>query len=655
MGKYLRFLSAGGEMGSRIREADWSDSPFGPPQGWPQSLRSTLGICLRSSIPTCIYWGEELRLLYNDAWSFIPGPRHPAALGKPAREVWPDIWHIIEPQFQSVYDSREGFSTTEQLLEMQRFGHVEETYWDYSFTPIIGEDGDIVGILNQGQEVTQDVLQRRRAEMLLALDRAVRPLTAADEILDSALGLLATGIPAERIGYGEIDTEADTISVARCWTDGSMAHVSGTHPLAFFGSELGGQARTGEVVRIDDMESDPATAEPGVRERFRAIGLRSGLVVPAAGRAGTKAAIFAHASQPRSWHDHHVELLQAFGKRVREALFRARMETELQDSERRFRLIFEQAHDIIFTATIDQRITACNPAACAALELEAEEIIGRSIADFMPEKDFRRTRQMLRHKLDKGGTTNYDVTVIGASGREMHWEINSTLATDSEGHLIGLHAIARDITERRAFEERQKLLINELNHRVKNTLALVQGLALQTFREGREPADARAAFEERLVALAAAHDLLTREKWEGATLATLIDDSMRAVNRGNERRVTASGGHVQLPPKAAVSLAMAVHELATNAAKYGALSNPDGTVTIGWHVEGDRLRIDWRESGGPKVEKPTRKGFGTRMIERALAADLGGEIRLDFAPEGLCCSIDVPLPGMDMDTAEAAE
>ena len=233
---------------------------------------------------------------------------------------------------------------------------------------------------------------------------------------------------------------------------------------------------------------------------------------------------------------------------------------------------------------------------------------------------------------------------MAGPGRLRRWEINSGLAIDGDGRAIGLNVIARDVTEQRAFEERQQLLINELNHRVKNMLALVQGLALQSFKGEREPGAGYAAFQGRLASLAAAHDLLTREQWEDVTLGELIADATR-VHAGPDGRIHASGPHVVVNPKAAIALVLALHELGTNAAKYGALSVPGGAVDIDWTTENGRLHIEWRESGGPQVCAPVRQGFGLRMIERALAADLAGTATVTFAPDGLFCVIDAPEPG----------
>jgi PAS domain S-box-containing protein len=200
-----------------------------------------------------------------------------------------------------------------------------------------------------------------------------------------------------------------------------------------------------------------------------------------------------------------------------------------------------------------------------------------------------------------------------------------------------------DATDRRRAEEHQRLLVNELNHRVKNTLAIVQGIAQQSFKGVEGAAAAKSAFEGRLAALSAAHNLLTRENWESASIANVIAESMAPYAGGG--RVEMIGPELKLMPKTAVSLALAVHELGTNAAKYGALSNGHGRVAIRWRSTGDRLSLVWQEVGGPPVSPPTKRGFGTRMIERSLASELDGEVSIRFEPGGLVCTVDARLPG----------
>jgi PAS domain S-box-containing protein len=204
----------------------------------------------------------------------------------------------------------------------------------------------------------------------------------------------------------------------------------------------------------------------------------------------------------------------------------------------------------------------------------------------------------------------------------------------------------QDISGRKQAEAHQQLLINELSHRAKNLLAIIQSIAQQSFR-GDDPTGAQLArFEGRLGALSAAHGILTKERWEAIPLRRLICDTFTAV-RTDDERLRMEGFDLMLPPKVAVSLAMAVHELATNATKYGSLSDDAGTVTIRWWNEGGRLKLEWKERGGPPVTEPATRGFGTRMIERGLAAELGGHARILYEPDGVRCEVDAPMPVHD--------
>ncbi len=213
--------------------------------------------------------------------------------------------------------------------------------------------------------------------------------------------------------------------------------------------------------------------------------------------------------------------------------------------------------------------------------------------------------------------------------------------------FIKATGVAFDITERKLWEERQRLLINELNHRVKNTLATVQSIAAQTFRDVHEDSRPKLkAFEERLFALARAHDVLTRENWEGAELREIIMQVLEPYRRLAGERFEIRGPHLRLYPSMALALAMALHELATNASKYGALSVPRGRVSIRWTLTTGNLpnlSLRWQENHGPSVLPPTRRGFGTKLIERSLASDLGGHVRLNYDPSGVICGIEAPL------------
>ncbi|MXQ11262.1 PAS domain-containing sensor histidine kinase [Microvirga makkahensis] len=243
-----------------------------------------------------------------------------------------------------------------------------------------------------------------------------------------------------------------------------------------------------------------------------------------------------------------------------------------------------------------------------------------------------------------------------ADGRVVHLAVNSAPV---EG--IGSDALAMstfyDVTERTRAEEHLRLLINELNHRVKNTLATVQSLAAQSLRDVRLSDEgaalaAKGAFEERIFALARAHDVLTQENWESVGLMDILRQATAPYRErldGNGPFIL-SGADIRLPPQTALSLSMAFHELSTNAVKHGALSHPGGFVRITWaeRTSDDRpyLGIRWEEHGGPAVSPPARKGFGTRLLERGLARELDGEVHLRYEPTGVVCLIDFPLGGM---------
>jgi PAS domain S-box-containing protein len=197
--------------------------------------------------------------------------------------------------------------------------------------------------------------------------------------------------------------------------------------------------------------------------------------------------------------------------------------------------------------------------------------------------------------------------------------------------------------ERVRAEQKRDLLIAELNHRVKNTLATVVAISHQSFAKGRSPEEAHRSFERRVRALAQTHGRLAEASWSGVSLEMLIEDET-APYRGERGNVRLAGPQIQLNPKSAVSLGMAFHELTTNAAKYGALSSKEGRLEVTWSVSTDReLRVRWRESSGPSVQTPQRSGFGRLLLERALRADLDADVRLDFAPAGLECIMTFPL------------
>ena len=261
--------------------------------------------------------------------------------------------------------------------------------------------------------------------------------------------------------------------------------------------------------------------------------------------------------------------------------------------------------------------------------------------------------EAVRAALDPAGPGTYDIAfrVIGLTDGIERWIAAMGQAFVAGGRAVRFIGTTRDVTERKRAEERRRLLTGELQHRVKNTLAMVQAIANQTFRNAADLDAARDAFSARLILLGRAHDILTRASWTEAPIVDVVDGALAVHRGGAASRIHVSGPSVRLGAKAALALALALHELATNAAKYGALSCPEGSVDLRWHVTLEaaepRFCLRWAEKDGPAIlAPPTRRGFGSRLIERSFAAEVGGEVELSFAPGGLTCRLEAPLASM---------
>jgi PAS domain S-box-containing protein len=221
---------------------------------------------------------------------------------------------------------------------------------------------------------------------------------------------------------------------------------------------------------------------------------------------------------------------------------------------------------------------------------------------------------------------------------------------DESGQVVQHFASFVDLTRQKKEQAQSTMMINELNHRVKNTLATVQSIVRQALQNSSDPIVIRESIESRLFALSRSHDLLTRENWEGAGLLDLIHEVLEpfGVANGRAERFVIKGKNIRIPPNATLALGIAFHELATNAVKYGAFSNERGSILVSWGIEpvpgGNRLILHWQEKNGPPVLPPSRKGFGSRVIERGLAHELGGSVDLEYRANGVVCTINVPAP-----------
>jgi PAS domain S-box-containing protein len=280
---------------------------------------------------------------------------------------------------------------------------------------------------------------------------------------------------------------------------------------------------------------------------------------------------------------------------------------------------------------------------------DREEVLGKSFNFLMAHSDDAEVLTRIKAEFE-GSSSGTEVLCCRKDGGEFWTGVFISPVRDEGGDIVQYFASFVDLTEHKEDEAQSKMLIDELNHRVKNTLSTVQSIVWQTLRTPSDPKVIRESIESRLFALSRSHDLLTREKWNSAGLLDIVHDALEpfGVSGGRADRIAIMGENIRFPPKSALALGIAFNELATNAVKYGALSNAAGSILIDWTMEttpaGQQLLLNWKEKDGPPVAPPAHKGFGSRVIERGLAHELEGTIHLDYRPDGLVCTMDIPLP-----------
>ena len=318
-----------------------------------------------------------------------------------------------------------------------------------------------------------------------------------------------------------------------------------------------------------------------------------------------------------------------------------RAEQAVGESERRFRTIFNQQFQFMALLSPEGVVRACNDALFAGTGVSREAVLGRFFWDApwwrgLPEEQHW-WQTAIEGAASRGDVVTGEVVLKRADGSRFEAEFAVTGVRNETGRVIDVVAEGRDITERKRWEEHQKLITKELAHRIKNSMAVTQSIARQTLRGA--PTSFAEDFSARLRAMAAAHDLLLEQGWS----ASLKELTKRQLAMAQER-VTLAGPEVTLSPTLTTSLGLVLHELLTNASKYGALSDPHGMVDLRWELAGDdrqrRLQLTWTERGGPPVTSPEHEGFGSTLIERSLPA---ATVERRFEREGLVCAIDLPL------------
>jgi two-component sensor histidine kinase/CheY-like chemotaxis protein len=668
------FLAGGGRVGALMRGHDWSKSPLGPPETWPQSLRAIVALLLHSKFPMFVAWGPELGFLYNDPYAEILGAKHPRSLGARFYDIWSEIWPDISPLIDAALAGEASYREDLPLV-MNRKGYDEQTWFTFSYSPVRDESGRIAGMFCAVSETTQ----RRKAEEALRESRAqieaelvdakllhdlsahmigeADTATLYEKVIDAAMAILRSDFASMQMLYPErgrggelrlLTSRGFTPAAAKFW---QWVGVDSA------GTTCGAALRERRRVVVEDVENCGFIAGTPDLDVFRATGIRACQTTPLLSRSGKLVGMIStHWRTPHRPTERELRLLDVVARQAADIIERQLAEEALRHRAAQHETLLNQSPLGVYLVDADFRIREVNPVALPVFG-DIPDLVGRDfdeVIHILWERAFAdEIVRLFRHTLATGEPY---VTPERAQRRNdrnttehYEWRLDRITLPDGRfGVVCHFRDIAGEVQARRT----QQLLVEELNHRVKNTLASVQAIVQHTLRSAKDPADFAASFAGRIQSMARAHSLLTSTVWKGADLRDVIRDQL-PLGPVDQSRLTAWGPAVHMRPQMVQHVALMLHELGTNSAKYGALASEKGWVTISWSVDDALLRLTWREQGGPPVSAPIRRGFGTTLIEQSARSE-GGEARMSIEATGIAWQITIPLPEESSLSAAAA-
>ncbi|MCJ8057051.1 PAS domain S-box protein [Shinella curvata] len=597
--------SSGQSVSILLDTVNWSSSPLGPRTQWPACLHAAINIMIPSQAQIVMFWGPAFVALYNDVYAPTIGDKHPRAFGRPAREYWTELWDDLEPLLKRVLDRGETVAAKDRPFHIERHGYPETVYFDISYSPVRDQDRVVRGVFCIVNETTSRV----------KADAAMRE---SEERLRAVFAQSAAGIA---VG----DLSGRLISVNERYCD-----IVGRRKETLIGT------RMQDITFPEDLPDNEY-----LFDRLSATGESFEIEKRYVRSDGSLVWVLNSVSAIR---DEHGKIAQAVAISID---IGARKHA--QEIEKHLASMIASSNDAILGIDLDMTITSWNAAAERLYGYSESQAVGRSVLMLVPEDRKDEEPTILRQIRAGRIVEPYETVRLRRDGQPVEVLLSVSPIHDASDRVVGASKLTHDITVRKDAERLQTVLVNEMNHRVKNTLATVIAVARQTIgRDNANKADIE-AFTSRIGSLSRAQDLLVHGDWQNADLKAVIK---QAISPYPAEAFRIDGPSVPLPPKAVVSLSLALHELATNAAKYGALSVTEGRIAISWRYDptvGSLLEITWKETDGPAVTPPTRKGFGTLLVERLLAAELRGSAHLSYEETGVTCIIKADMSQIQMD------